>query len=133
MIPLLLFVVCNYLVSTITGGEGKFKHVYCGTIYALSPYLIFMLPLQLVSNILTENEAFIYSFGEFVLIAWSGILLYLMVQELHFFTIRGTIKNIIVTGVTMFLLVLAAFMFYLLFMQLSDFVIEIFQEVRMRV
>ncbi len=133
MIPLLLFVGCNYLVSTITGGEGKFKHVYCGTIYALSPYLIFMLPLQIVSNILTQNESFIYSFGVFVLIVWSGILLYLMIQELHFFTIRGTVKNILVTAVTMFLLVLAAFMFYLLFMQLSDFVVEIFQEVRMRV
>lgn len=133
LLPLLLFVACNYLVSTITGGEGKFKHVYCGTIYALSPYLIFMLPLQVITNILTENEAFVYSFGVFVLIAWSAVLLYLMLQEIHFFSVGQTVRNLLITFVTMFLLVLAAFMFYLLFMQLKDFAVEIYQEVKIRV
>lgn len=133
ILPLLLFVLCNYLVSTITGGEGKLKHVYCGTIYALSPYLIFTLPLQFITNFLTENEAFVYSFGQMVLIGWSAVLLYLMVQEIHAFSFKDAVKNILITIVTMFLLVLAGFMLYLLFMQLSDFAYEIFQEVRLHV
>jgi len=133
LLPLLLFVVCNYLVSTITEGEGKFKQVYCGTIYAISPYLLFMLPLQILTNVLTQNEAFVYSFGVLVLVAWSAILLYLMIQEIHFFSFKGTIKNILVTAVTMFLLVLAVFMLYLLFTQLKDFVLDIIQEVIIRV
>ncbi|MBQ4563077.1 MAG: hypothetical protein IJA58_01200 [Lachnospiraceae bacterium] len=133
LLPLLLFVVCNYLVSTITEGEGKFKHVYCGTIYAISPYLLFMLPLQILTNVLTQNEAFVYTFGVLVLVAWSAILVYLMIQEIHFFSFKGTVKNILVTAVTMFLLVLAAFMLYLLFTQLKDFIVDIIQEVRIRV
>ena len=133
LLPLLLFVVCNYLVSTITEGEGKFKQVYCGTIYAISPYLLFMLPLQILTNVLTQNEAFVYSFGVLVLVAWSAILLYLMIQEIHFFSFKGTVKNILVTAVTMFLLVLAVFMLYLLFTQLKDFVLDIIQEVMIRV
>lgn len=133
LLPLLLFVVCNYLVSTITGGEGKLKQVYCGTIYALSPYLLFTLPLQLLTNVLTENEAFIYSFASLILIVWSAVLLYLMVQEIHSFSFKGTVKNILITIVTMFLLVLAAFMFYLLFGQLKDFVMDIIQEVKAHV
>ncbi len=133
ILPLLLFVVCNYLVSTITEGEGKFKQVYCGTIYALSPYLLFMFPLQLLTNVLTQNEAFVYTFGVLILVAWSAVLLYLMIQEIHFFSFKGTVKNILVTLVTMFLLVLAAFMLYLLFKQMKDFVVDIIQEVRIRV
>ena len=133
IIILLLFVGCNYLVSTITGGEGKFKQVYCGTIYAFAPYLIFTLPLQIVSNVLTENEAFIISFGQLILVAWSLILLYLMVQEIHAFTIKETVKNILITIATMFLLTLAAFMLFLLYKQLADFVYEIFQEVKLHV
>ncbi len=133
LLPLLLFVVCNYLVSTITGGEGKFKQVYCGTIYALAPILLFTFPIQLLTNVLTENEAFVYEFGQLILLVWSAVLLYLMVQELHSFSIKGTVKNILITIVTMLLLVLAAIMLYLLFGQLKDFVIEIFQEVKLHV
>ncbi len=133
IIILLLFVGCNYLVSTITGGEGKFKQVYCGTIYAFAPYLLFTLPLQLITNVLTENEAFIISFGELILVAWSLVLLYLMVQEIHAFSIKDTVKNILITLVTMFLLTLAAIMLFLLYQQLADFVYEIFQEVKLHV
>ena len=92
-----------------------------------------MLPLQILTNVLTQNEAFVYSFGVLVLVAWSAILLYLMIQEIHFFSFKGTIKNILVTAVTMFLLVLAVFMLYLLFTQLKDFVLDIIQEVIIRV
>lgn len=133
MLPLLLFVVCNYLVSTISGGEGKFKHVYCGTIYALSPYLVLMLPLQIISNVLTENESFLYSFGQLFIICWCGILLYLMVQEVHVFTISQTVKNLCVTVVTMGLFLLAAFTLYLLGTQLWEFVVSIYREVAIRV
>lgn len=133
LIILLLFVGCNYLVSTITGGEGKFKQVYCGTIYAFAPYLIFTLPLQLITNVLTENEAFIISFGQLILVAWSLVLLYLMVQEIHAFSIKDTVKNILITLATMFLLTLAAIMLFLLYKQLADFVYEIFQEVKLHV
>ena len=133
LIPLLLFVVCNYLVSTITGGEGKFKEVYCGTIYALAPVLLFSLPLQLLTNVLTQNEAFVYEFGQLIMLVWSAILLYLMVQEIHSFSIKATVKNILITIVTMLLLVLAIIMLYLLFTQLKDFAIEIFQEVKLHV
>nr|WP_296437860.1 YIP1 family protein [uncultured Acetatifactor sp.] len=133
MLPLLLFVACNFLVSTISGGEGKFKHVYCGTIYALSPYLVFLLPLQIVSNALTENERFFYEFGYLLIMGWCVILLYLMVQEVHVYSVSETIKNICVTVVTMLLFLLAAFTLYLLGQQLWQFVVSIYKEVALRV
>ncbi len=133
LLPLLLFVVCNYLVSTVSGGEGKFKHVYCGAIYALSPYLLLMLPLQIISNVLTENESFLYSFGQTFIICWCAVLLYLMVQEVHVFTISQTVKNLCVTLVTMGLFLLAAFTLYLLGTQLWEFLVSIYKEVAIRV
>ena len=133
LLPLLLFVVCNFLVSTISGGEGKLKHVYCGTIYALSPYLLLMLPLQIISNMLTENERFFYEFGYGAIICWCGILLYLMVQEVHVYSVSEAIKNIVVTVITMLLFLLAAFTLYLLGQQLWQFVVSIYKEVALRV
>ena len=83
VLPIGLWLVCNYLVSTITDGKGKFKDIYCGTIYALSPYLYIALPLQILSNVLTQNEAFVYSYGFLVLYAWSAILFFTMVKHLY--------------------------------------------------
>ncbi|MCM1305517.1 MAG: YIP1 family protein [Butyrivibrio sp.] len=133
ILPLLLFVVCNFLVSTISGGEGKFKHVYCGTIYALSPYLLFMLPLQVISNVLTENESFFYQFGYMVILGWCVILLYLMVQEVHVYSVSESVKNICVTVITMLLFLLAGFTLYLLGQQLWQFLVSIGREVSLRV
>lgn len=133
LLPLLLFVVCNFLVSTISGGEGKLKHVYCGTIYALSPYLLLMLPLQILSNALTENERFFYEFGHMAIIGWCAVLLYLMVQEVHVYSVSETIKNICITVITMLLFLLAAFTLYLLGQQLWQFIVSIYKEVALRV
>ena len=39
--PFALWVVANYLVSTINDGEGSFKDIYIATIYALFPFILF--------------------------------------------------------------------------------------------
>ncbi|MFG6117770.1 YIP1 family protein [Thalassobacillus sp. B23F22_16] len=133
LIPLLLFIVVNYLVSTITDGEGKFRDVYIGTIYSLAPIILFLLPVTLISNVLTFNEAFIYTFSMQIIIVWSVIILFTTIKEIHDFTFWGTVRNILVTLFGMFLTVLVFFVLYVLFDQVIDFVISIIEEVILRV
>ena len=85
------------------------------------------------SNALTENERFFYEFGYLLIMGWCVILLYLMVQEVHVYSVSETIKNICVTVVTMLLFLLAAFTLYLLGQQLWQFVVSIYKEVALRV
>lgn len=131
--PLALWVVSNYLVSTISDGEGKFKHVYISTIYALVPYLVIAFPVMIISNILTLNEAFVFSFSLFIAKAWSAILLVAMVKEIHDYTFKETVKNILVTIFGMILIVLVLFILFILFNQEVDFIKSIIQELRIRV
>jgi len=131
--PLALFIVSNYLVSTISDGEGRFKDVYIGTIYSLSPYLVLSLPVYIVSNILTLNEVFIYDFTLFAAAGWSLLLLVLMVKEVHNYTVRETIRNIAVTAFSGVVIVLVLFILFILSQQVFDFVGSIIQEVRIRV
>ncbi len=132
VLPIGLWLVCNYLVSTITDGKGKFKDIYCGTIYALSPYLYIALPLQILSNVLTQNEAFVYSYGFLVLYAWSAILFFTMVKEIHQYSAKQAVKNILLTLFTILLFVLLAFILYLLFQQMKDFFVNVVKEVGIR-
>jgi hypothetical protein len=130
--PLGLWMISNYLISTINDGEGKFSDVYIATIYSLMPYLIFKPVVVIVSNVLTLNESFIYSFSNMIIMAWSALLLFLMVKEVHNYTIRETIKNILITLFCMLILSLVLFIIYVLLNQVYDFVHSVIEEVTVR-
>lgn len=131
--PILLWVISNYLVSTISDGEGKLKDIYICTIYSITPYLVIALPMQILSNVLTLNEAFVYTFSMFIAKAWSVLLLIIMIKEIHDYTVKETIKNILVTAFAMILIVLVLAILVILFNQEIDFIKSIIQELRIRV
>ncbi|KAA0561208.1 YIP1 family protein [Rossellomorea aquimaris] len=132
-IPIILFIVANYLVSTITDGSGRFRDIYIGTIYSLAPILLFIVPITIVSNILTINESFIFTFSMQIIIVWSIIILFIMIQEIHDYKFVETIRNILVTFFAMLIMLLVFFVIYVLLDQVYEFVLTIIQEVILRV
>jgi len=132
-VPLLFWVVMNYLVSTVGDGEGRFSEVYIGTIYALGPYLVFALPIALVTNVLTYNESFLYNYSMAFIEGWSVLLLCIMVKELHDFTFAQTVRNLLLTIFGMVLAALVIFILVFLFTQEIEFIRSIIQELRNRV
>jgi DNA-binding beta-propeller fold protein YncE/uncharacterized membrane protein (GlpM family) len=132
-VPLIFWIVIHYLVSTISDGEGRLSEVYIGTIYALTPYLLFSLPIALLSNLLTYNEAFLYDYSTWFIQAWSVVLMVIMVKELHNYTFKETLRNLFFTGFGIIIMALVLFILVLLFNQEVDFVRSIIQELRTRV
>jgi tetratricopeptide (TPR) repeat protein len=132
-IPVFLFVVANYLVSTITDGSGRLKDIYIGTIYSLAPILLFIVPITIVSNFLTINESFIFTFSMQIISVWSIVILFIMIQEIHDYKFFETIRNIVVTLFAMLIMLLVFFVIYVLLDQVYEFVLTIIQEVILRV
>ena len=130
--PVVLFVLCNYLVSSITEGEGKATDLYIGLAYCMSPYLVAALPLQIITNVLVANESFVYQFPMLMVIGWSAVLFVMMVQEMHNYSFKETVKNLLITLFTICMFLLVGFIVYLLYGQLRDFVVSIVQEVAIR-
>ncbi|WP_137790830.1 YIP1 family protein [Bacillus sp. E(2018)] len=133
LVPLALFIVVNYLVSTINDGEGRFKDIYIGTIYSLAPFLVFSPILTLLSNVLTYNEAFVYVFSIRIIYAWCLIILFIMLKEIHNYTFSDTIRNIFVTLFGMVIMLLVVFIVFVLIDQVYDFVYSIIKEAVLRV
>jgi tetratricopeptide (TPR) repeat protein len=131
VLVMVLWNAANYLVSTISDGEGRVRDVVIGTAYSLFPYLLIALPVALISNVLTLNETFIYSFTLNLMWAWIAIMLFIMVKEIHNYSFSETVKNILVTFFTMALFVLTGYIMYVLFTQLFDFVTAVAQELRL--
>lgn len=132
VLPIILWNAANYLVATISDGEGKLRHVIIGTAYSLFPYALLALPLTLLSNVLTYNEIFIYDFSNQIILLWIGIMLMIMVKEIHNYSVSETIRNIVITLFTMAMFMLTGYILYVLFSQLYEFVLAISREVGLR-
>ena len=132
VLALFIWNAANYLISTISDGEGRIKDVVIGTAYSLFPYVLFALPIALLTRVLSLNEVFIYSLGQNLIYAWVGLMLFIMVKEIHNYSFGETLKNILLTIFTMGLFLLTGYILYVLFNQLFDFISAILQEVRLR-
>jgi len=122
----------NYLISTISDGEGRLRDVIIGSAYSLFPYALFGLPIALFSNLLSLNEVFLYTFSLNLVYAWTGLMFVIMVKEIHNYSFGETVRNILLTLFTMALMLLTGYILYVLFFQLFDFLAAIWREVQLR-
>lgn len=132
-VPLLLFIIGNYMVSSINNGEGSLKNVFIMTAYSFSSYVIFMPLVILLSYILTLNEQFLLNLTQSLTIGYSVICFYIGIKETHNYSVSETVKNILLT---VFFIVMAIVVFailYLLWGQIYEFIYGINSEVSYRV
>jgi tetratricopeptide (TPR) repeat protein len=129
----MLYVIVNYLISTLNDGEGRLKDVFIATSYILVPYIIFTLPMTFLSHYLTYNESFIFEFYHQIIFGWTVILMIISIKGVHNYTFWETIKNILIIIFGMFILVLIGLLIYSFLGQLIEFVLSIIKEVIYRV
>ncbi len=130
--PIFLFIVSNYLISTLMSGEGSFRCIFLGSIGSLLPIIILLPIAVVVSNILSYNEAFIYNFILGIMFFWTAINLFVVIQETHRFNFRQTIANLFLTAIMMFIVVVLMILLYMIIAQVFAFGSDIFKEALFR-
>lgn len=128
-IPLLLAVVCNYFVSTVTDGEGKLWQCYTVTIYSMAPYLVLALPIFILSNFLTFNESVVLQAAKIFMYAWMGINMFRSIAELHDFTFGKTVKNLLLSACCFAMVILFAIVIAMLATQLFGYFYQLISEI----
>ncbi|MFH1693875.1 MAG: YIP1 family protein [Bacillota bacterium] len=127
-VPFFLWVVANYLVCSIRDGEGKFSDVFQATAYTLLPMIITFPILTIISKGLTYNEAFIYSTILFIGVALTVIYMIIMVKEIHFYDMKPTISNILISLFTAIMILAVLFIIYLLLNEVWTLLSDIVRE-----
>ena len=125
---IILFIFCNYLVTSINDGEGSLGEIYKGVMYSLSPLAIAYIVITYLSYYVTFNEVILLQLVGYSGMIGTGILIFLTVQELHNYTIRETIKSFLLT---LLFMVIAGILFAFIQImgdQLIQFLIGIFKE-----
>lgn len=132
IIPVIAFVIANYLASSLLEGEGSFKAICLSTLASFAPVIIMYPIIIWVSNYLTLNESFIYYFGLIIMIGWSAILLFISNKEIHNYSLGRNILNFILSLLLMIVLIIVVILIYLIIMQIVNFVSDIITEVIFR-
>jgi hypothetical protein len=124
----LLFVFCNYLVTSINDGEGEVDDIFKMISYAMLPLSITLLAVTVISHVTTENETFLLIFMLVGGFSWSGVLLWLGLQEVHNYSFTNTFKSLIFTIVFMLIALVLIFNMTILFNQFVQFFEAIIRE-----
>ena len=125
---LCFYVVCNYLMTAISDGEGKLADVFIYPAYSSFPLLMGMLIGLVFSYVLTLNEAFFFSFALLVGGAWSFITMLIGIQETHNYNTRTAIKSILLTLGFMLIIILMLLIIIVMWNQVSQFLITVVKE-----
>ncbi len=133
IVPLILWVIGNSMVSAINEGEGSFKNVYVSTAYAFSPYLVFAPIIIIATYVFTLNEAFLIHFSWAVIILWTAFLLCMSLKEIHNYTVKESVKVIFITLFFMVMAVIVCVIVFLILQQVVTFIEDLYNEVTYRV
>jgi hypothetical protein len=128
----ILWIISNYLVASISDGEGRFTDVYNGTAYSLSPILIIVPVLILFSNGLTLEQSVFYQLPIQAMFVWIIFLVFFMMKDMHNYNVGETIGVIVKSVFTMLIIGLFLFVLYSVGNQLISFLLDVVTEVSKR-
>lgn len=126
------FVVAQWAVSVLMDGEGTFKEIWVFTAYALLPYIIIMIPITLISNVLTLDETAFFTMFNIIAYAWTGLGILLGTREAHQFSMIKTLLLILLTIIGMFFVILIIGIVYSMMARLIGFISQIYTELSLR-
>ncbi len=132
LIPFLLFVVANWMVSTIFDGEGTMREIFQFSCYALTPYIIITIPATLLTRVVTAEEGVFITYILGFALLWSGVLLFCGNMTVHQFSPLKTVVLLVVTVAAMLLIIFVAILFASITDKLVDYIQSIYMEVRLR-
>lgn len=117
VVPLALFVVGNWALTTLFDGKGRLGQVYIATCYAITPYPLIQFPLMIFSNVVTIEEAEFYTFLSAASLIWAGLLIIAAMAQIHEFSMS---KNLLFMVASLFAMLVIVFILLLFFSMISQ-------------
>ena len=98
LVPLITWAVAQYAVTAIFTGEAKFGEILTLSTFSMVPYIVFSVPIALLSRILCQAEAGFYNALLAVMWIWTAVLLLICLKASNDYTFG---KMLLVTLVTL--------------------------------
>ena len=128
-VPVILWTVSNWCLTTLFDGEGSFKDIYIATGYSLAPLPLFVVISTVLTNVLTASEGSIPTMLITIAFVWVVILIFFGTLVTHDYTINKNFITILGTIVAAAVIMFVAILFSSLVVKMVSFVIALATEV----
>ncbi len=132
VVPLILFVISNWCLTTLFEGEGSFKDVFIACCYSLLPLPLLIIPATIASNFVTNSESGIISMLSTVAFIWLGLLIFFGTQVTHDYTMSKNVITVLGTIVGMVFIIFLILLFSTLVGKMISLVTNIVTELQYR-
>ena len=126
---IILWIISNWLVSTLFGGKGRLKEIAVVTCYSLWPLIAEKLIYLLLTNILLPEEAGFLSILDIIATGWFVLLNIIGLISIHDFGMSRFIGTGILSFMGMAAILFLGIMIIMLVQQFGGFVATLFSEI----
>ncbi len=131
-LPVLLWTLANWCLTTLFDGEGSLKDIFVATCYALVPLPILIIPSVLFSNVALANEATVVNLLVSIAFVWCGLLIFFGMMVTHDYTFSKNILTSLGTIVGMAIIMFIGVLFSTLLAKIVSFISSIITEITFR-
>ena len=131
-VPLLLWVVANWCLTTLFEGEGSLKDIFVAACYSLTPMPLLIIPSVILSNVLAASEVQIINLLVDVAFVWMFVLLFLGMMGTHDYSMLKNVATTVGTIVGMAFIMFLAILFSSLMAKIVGFISGIIVEINYR-
>ena len=132
LVPLFLFVLANWCLTTLFEGEGSFKDIFIACSYSLLPIPMLIIPTTIYSNFCITTEIQIVSFISGFAFIWLGLLIFFGTMVTHDFSMGKNVVTVLATIVGMVVIMFLAVLFTTLVGKIVSLVTNIVTEIQYR-
>lgn len=132
LLPFLILCLANWSMTTLFDGKGRFSDIYMAMCYALVPYVIIQLPLVLVSNVISFDEAAFYTVLQGFSTIWCVFLVFSGLMQVHDYGPGKTLIFIVVTVVGALIIIFLLLVFFSLLGDAASYFISLYREIAFR-
>lgn len=131
VVPVFLFAVANWCLTTLFDGEGSFKDVFICVSYSLVPLVMLKIPCVALGNVLTISEQDIISMLMTIAWVWMILLVFFGVMVTHDYTLGKNFITILGTIIMVAVIMFVAILFFNLVRRMYIFGYNIYVEATM--
>jgi hypothetical protein len=133
LLPVFLWTVANWSLTTLMDGKGRMGEIYMAVCYALTPYVIINAGIIVLSQFITFEEGAVYWVLAGFAMLWTGILILSAMMMVHDYSMIKTLLSSLLTVIGMGVMVFIFVVFFSLVSDAVAYFVSLYKEILFRV